>query len=131
MVSSQDPARRALGLKYIGKHRYHDAIDVCIYSLEDEDADVRAFAAWALDQLGNPETVPALIGALHDPNFGVRSNAGWALVHLARRLIPYVVVPDVIDILADSKDEQARQMAYLVLYHIGGPEANAAIERYW
>lgn len=131
MVSSPDPNQRSLGMKYIGKHRYHDALAVCISSLDDDNGDVRAFAAWALDQIGSPESIPALIDALWDDEFGVRSNAGWALVHMARRLLPNLVVPDVIDILRDSENEDARQMAYLILHHIGGETALEAIKLYW
>ena len=34
---------------------------------------------WALDVLGDPRAVPALLGALSDPAFEVRSNAGCCL----------------------------------------------------
>ena len=131
MISSPNPHERSLGMKYIGKHRYRQALDVCISSLDDEDDDVRAFAAWALDQIGSPDSIPALIDSLWDATFGVRSNAGWALVHMARRLTPHLVVPDIIDVLKDSQNQDARQMAYLILHHIGGDTAMEAIKLYW
>jgi len=130
MLEETNELKRALALKFIGKYRYLNLIDHCVESLEDPSAEVREFAAWALDQLGSPQTVPALLNALYDPVFGVRSNAGWALVHIARRTIPNIVVPDVIDVLQDT-DENAQQMAYLVLHHIGGETARAAIRHYW
>lgn len=132
LVINSDPAKRSLGFKYIGKHRYMDAIDFCLNALQhDEEEDVRASAAWALDQINSPDTVYDLIQALYDPCYSVRSNAGWGLVHIARRTIPQLVIPEIIDILAESTDEDARQMAYLVLHHIGGDEARRAISRYW
>ncbi len=131
MVSSSNADERALGLRYIGKHRYRTALDVCILSLADEHNDVRAWAAWALDQLGSPETIPDLVAVLKDPEFGVRSNAGWALVHLARRWSDALVVPLLVDILEESTNDDARQMAYLVLHHIGGEDARRAMNDYW
>jgi HEAT repeat protein len=131
MMSSPDATQRALGVKYIGKHRYRQAIDVCIASLSDENDEVRAFSAWALDRIGDPETIPALIDALEDDTFGVRSNAGWALVHMARRLVAQLVIPDVVDVLRYSDNADARQMAYLVLHHIGGEDARNAMKLYW
>lgn len=130
LLESRVAHERALGLKLIGKMRYYSMSDICIQFLEDRSREVREFAAWALDQIASPEAVPYLIRALHDPAFGVRSNAGWALIHIAHRTLPNVVVPDVIDVL-QGPDENAQQMAYLVLHHIGGETARAAIRRYW
>ncbi|GAB4309561.1 MAG: hypothetical protein Kow00117_02940 [Phototrophicales bacterium] len=132
LVIHADPAKRSLGFKYIGKHRYTDALEFCLNALQhDDDDDVRASAAWALDQINSPDTVYDLIQALYDPCFSVRSNASWALIHIARRTIPQLVIPEIIDILAESTDEDARQMAYMILHHIGGKDARNAINRYW
>lgn len=131
LLESRSAAERGLGLALVGKIRCYDAIGHCVMLLRDRDSDVRERAAWALDQLCSPQTVPALIEAMTDTSFGVRSNAGWALVHIAQRTIPELVVPDVIDVLSDSRNEDARQMAYLVLQYIGGDAAQAAIEQYW
>ncbi|NJL57422.1 HEAT repeat domain-containing protein [bacterium] len=133
MLDSTNPRERTLALTYIGKQRLYNALEACVASLKDDDDETRAMAAWALDRMGIPASaaVPALLDALRDPVFGVRSNAGWALVHLARRTLPHVVVPDVIDVLRDSDSPDARQMAYLVLHNIGGEDAHEAIARYW
>jgi HEAT repeat protein len=123
---------RRVGAVMIGKARFHDMSDALTEILAtDRDAEVRAMAAWSLDLLGNVEAVPALIDALYDEAFGVRSNAGWALVHLAERLLPQVVLPDVIDVLKDKKHFHARQMAFLVLSHIDDDEARRAIKQHW
>jgi HEAT repeat protein len=130
LSASTSPQDRALAMKIIGKYRHLGMIDYCFIAIKDMNKEVREFAAWALDRLSSPDAVPALLFAMYDPVFGVRSNAGWALVNIARRTLPQVVVPDVIDVL-ESENEDAQQMAYLVLHHIGGTEAQAAIRRYW
>lgn len=116
----------------IGKSRVYELIHATIKILEsDDDDDVRAMTAWALDQLGSPDTVPALTKAMYDSSFGVRSNVGWALVHIGRRVFPNLVVPDVIEILKDTSNYDARQMAYLILTRIGGDTSAQAIDTYW
>jgi hypothetical protein len=131
LLESPEARKRGLGLTLVGKMLCYAALEHTMAALHEEDVELRERAAWALDQLCSPVSVPALIEALNDPVFGVRSNAGWALVHLAQRTIANVVVPDVIDVLAGSQNEDARQMAFLVLHHIGGEEATDAIRRYW
>lgn len=131
LLESRSASERGTGLALAGKTRCFDVTGHCVMLLRDHDPDVRERAAWALDQLCSPQTVPALIEALTDEAFGVRSNAGWALVHMAQRNIPELVVPDVIDVLSDSHNDDARQMAYLVLHHIGGDAAQDAIKKYW
>ncbi|GAB4526428.1 MAG: hypothetical protein OHK0046_43200 [Anaerolineae bacterium] len=131
LLRSANPHERALGHRFIGKTWCYAAAEHSITALRDAHEDVRASAAWALDQLGTPVAVPALLEALHDSVFSVRSNAGWALVHLAQRMMAELVVPDVIEVLSESDSYEARHMAYLVLYHIGGESAEDAIKRYW
>jgi HEAT repeat protein len=130
-LNSSNSRDQVVALVTIGQERRYSAIPQVVATLKDRHHEVRAMAAWALDLLRSPETVPALIEALHDPVFEVRSNAGWALVHLAQRVFPNLVLPDVIDVLKDDDNEDARQMAYLVLLHVGGAEAEDAINQYW
>jgi HEAT repeat protein len=130
-LNSIDPQDRLLAVATIGRERLHSGIRHVEASLHDQDEDVRAMAMWALDLFGSPMTIPVLLRALHDPCFDVRSNAGWALVHLAQRMIPNLVLPEVIDILRADDNQDARQMAYLVLARIGGEEAELAIRQYW
>ncbi len=131
LLQSPKPRERALALTFAGKQHCYAMRVRCIDALDDPNNDVRAMAAWALDRLASPETVPALLHALNDTTFGVRSNAGWALVHIAQRIMPEVVVPDVVEILRSADNEDARQMAFLILHHIGGQIADEAINRYW
>jgi len=130
-LHSSDPHDRVLAVVTIGRERMHPATRFVEAALNDADCDVRAMAMWSLDLLGSPATIPVLLRALHDPMFDVRSNAGWALVHLAKRIFPGLVLPDVIEILRDDTNNDARQMAYLVLSRIGGTEAEEAIRLYW
>jgi len=130
-LHSPDPHDRVLAVVTIGRERLHPAVRYVESALNDPDAEVRAMAMWSLDLLGSPTTIPVLLRALHDTAFDVRSNAGWALVHLAKRMFPGLVLPDVIEILRDDDDYDARQMAYLVLARIGGDVAQEAIRLYW
>lgn len=131
LARSDNPYERALSHRFIGKYFCYAALEHSITGLKDSNSDVRASAAWALDRLGSPAAVPALIEALDDDEFGVRSNAGWALVHLAQHMMPELVIADVVDVLIHSDSYDARHMAYMVLYHIGGEAAEEAIKRYW
>jgi HEAT repeat protein len=131
-MKSQSPDERRVAMVMIGKARRHELLDKVISTMQnDVDNEVRAMAAWALDLLGNVEAIPALVDAMYDRTFGVRSNAGWALVHLAQRVMPQLVLPDVIDVLQDKDHEYAREMAYLVLSNINDLDARRAIEQYW
>jgi HEAT repeat protein len=129
-LGSRDPHKRAVALAVAGRLRLHTLIDKMIFALEDDNEEVRATAAWALDLVGSPVIVPALVKALYDRSFTVRSNAGWALVHLGQRMIGQLVVPDVIEVLRDHAFPEAQQMAYLVLSRIGGKDAEEAINHY-
>lgn len=130
-LKSSNPQERAIGLMLVGREHLYKALGQAVRLLNDSDAEVRGTAAWALDQLSSPVSVPALIETLYDPVFSVRSNAGWALVHIAKNTLPQVVVPDVVDVLRDEFNDDARQMAYLVLFHIGDETSQEAIRLYW
>jgi HEAT repeat protein len=130
-LHSADPHDRVLAVVTIGRERIHSAVRHVEGALNDLDGEVRAMAMWSLDLLGSPATIPVLLRALRDPAFDVRSNAGWALVHLAQRILPALVLPDVIEVLREEENPDARQMAYLVLSRIGGDEAYEAIRLYW
>jgi hypothetical protein len=131
-IRSDNPEERRLGLVLVGKQQEYALLPwASRLLLVDEDENIRALAAWALDKLGSPVTVPALIEALYDPAFDVRSKAGWALVHIAERTIPLVVVPDVVEVLCNKLNADARQMAYLVLHSIGDELSQQAIEMFW
>ncbi len=125
-LRSPDPDVRRLALFLAGREGLVEAKSRAVnLMLTDEEPDVRAAAAWALDQFSHPATIPALVDALADPVFDIRSNAGWALVRMGEM----AVEPTIAALRQGTKD--ARQMAYLVLVRIGGRAANDAIDRYW
>ena len=55
-----------------------------IQALQDQDADVRGNASFALGKIGEGavDAVSALIPLLQDEHAGVRSNTAWALVQI-------------------------------------------------
>ena len=131
LLSSPSPEERRMALITLGKLRYHRLVARVMSILqEDHDTEVRAMAAWTLDILSTPEAVPSLVQAMYDNDFGVRSNAGWALVHLASRMYPPMLLPEVIDVLYDQAHPDAQQMAYLVLKRIDHEDARRAIRDY-
>ena len=131
LLRSEVSSRQVVGLILVGKTYLYKAIPHVVRLLTSNNEDVRITAAWTLDQLASPMTVPALLNALRDPVFSVQSNAAWALVSIAKAMVPQVVVPDVVEILREETDEPAGQMAFLVLYHIDDDYAREAIELYW
>ncbi len=131
LLRSEVSSRQVVGLILVGKTYLYKAIPHVVRLLTSNNEDVRITAAWTLDQLVSPMTVPALLNALRDPVFSVQSNAAWALVSIAKATVPQVVVPDVVEILREETDEPAGQMAFLVLYHIDDDYAREAIELYW
>lgn len=130
-LRSDNPDERRVAAVMIGKARHHDYTGALVDLLRDDsNAEVRAMAAFALDLLSSVDAVPALIGAMYDTSFDVRSNAGWALVNLARRVMPLLVLPDVIEVLEDEGSPHAQQMACLVLTRIPHDAARAALDAY-
>jgi len=125
-LKSADPKVRTMTLTLIQSKKLTETVDNVIDAMNDPDKEVRARAAWVLDQLSDPKAMHVLIKAMYDQDGLVRSNAGWALVHLGA-----AVVPDVTKVLRDNGNEQAREMAYLVLSHIATKEARDAINKYW
>ncbi len=130
-----DAEVRRTTLFLVGKNRLLSATPVAMsLMLCDTTPEVRATAAWALDQLNNVEAASALVAALEDPAYDVRSNAGWGLVNLGRRRdspASRAVTEQVIAVLRDSTNWNAREMAYQVLLRLGGKDAQDAIDRYW
>lgn len=124
-LQSEDVERRKDALLLIGRAKVHEAVDHVIAALRDDNRDVRATAAWVLDQLNNPKAIPQLITAIGDPHFDVRSSAGWALVHLGADAIRPVR-----EVLMTSANSAAREMAQMILEHIDQPEAVAALREY-
>ena len=115
LLESDDAEDREKALTEIALRGYPEHFQRAIeLMLSDPVTDVRAKAAWALDNLNDPRALPALIEAIHDHSFSVRSPAGWALVHLGE----YLVRADMERIHRESDNQGAREMALLVLQNL-------------
>lgn len=115
LLTSEDAEDRAKALAKIAVHGYPQHLeDVIKLMLSDPVTDVRAKAAWALDNLNDSRALPALLEAIHDPSFDVRSPAGWALVHLGEDLVR----AEMERIHRESANAGAKEMALLVLRNL-------------
>lgn len=110
---AQTAERRYLAFR-VGRYRERGRLPLLLQLIKDPDDDVRAAAAWGLDQLGEQSTLPALINALYDPCFQVRSCAGWGLAHMGESAIEPVA-----NVLATTRNPDTRDMAHMVMLHLG------------
>ena len=90
-------------------------------ALQGETWAVRRAAAEALEKIGDPQAIPALIEALKDEDRDVRRTAAWALGQIGPP-----AVPALIQALRDEKWE-VRQAAAEALEKIGDPQATPAL----
>ncbi|MBZ0317479.1 MAG: toll/interleukin-1 receptor domain-containing protein [Anaerolineae bacterium] len=125
-VKASNKNVRLSTLLLIGNRRLGEAFEVVLEALSDPDHEIRATAAWTLDQLHDSRATDALVNAMFDVDFGVRSNAGWALVHLGEEIVPKLATA----LQHLRQNDDVREMAYQVLSRIGGPDAKKAIEQY-
>lgn len=126
-LGSDDAEERLFALVYIARLNVQQAlVDVTFTLAYDADHEVRSTAAWALDLLGNPAAIPALVRALEDDDYHVRSTAGWALSHMGDYAIPHVV-----HLLRTNNNVDARNMAYQILSRSDVVAAQDAINTYW
>jgi len=93
----------------------HTAMQL-IEALKDSDPSRRAYVVYALYQIQNPISIPALIEALHDENYFVRRTAAMTLGELgdARAVLP---------LMAAMRDRQVRLAAAEALGRIGDARA--------
>ncbi len=111
---SPDAARRLKAITRVASEKdssYLERLGDILRS--DSDSQIRARAAWALDNICDVRAKSVLLEALTDVDWNVRSNAGWALVHLGAN-----VKVDVRKIATQSQNRGAREMAHLVLERI-------------
>jgi HEAT repeat protein len=104
----------ALALTKIGA----PAIEPLLDSLDDDDADVRLEASWALGQIGDTRAVVPLVEALRDEDWYVRKQASLALCNMKS---PESTVP-LVQALRDE-DWFVRQQAARILGAIGDARA--------
>ncbi len=76
MLSNEDPALRQLALeKLIPFKDNQEALDIIIKSLQDNDKDVRSYAADILGDINDRQALIALTHALEDSSWEVRNSA--------------------------------------------------------
>jgi len=100
-----------LDIAALGLTQHFDGVVRCL--LSDQSDLVRQRAAWVLDNLNDRRAILTLLQAIHDPSWGVRSAAGRGLVHLGE-----IARPEIEGIFVDSKNEDAREMAQLMLQRL-------------
>lgn len=112
-LRSDDPRTQILATRRCARLKPMALLDALLALGESPDAEVRAAAYWAIDQMRVATAIPRLVRALHDPDFVARSNAGWALVNLGE-----AVITPVNAVAALSRNADAREMAWLVLERV-------------
>ncbi|MCA9549680.1 MAG: HEAT repeat domain-containing protein [Myxococcales bacterium] len=117
---NETPLTRALRAGRAGRR---EETQWLIGQLEAADPELRRTAAWALDRARDPRALEALVEALGDPTFEVRSAAGWALVHLGD-----IVAPRMLTLMSTTTCEDTREMASLVLLHLGRPPGWSVVD---
>ena len=94
----------------------------------DESGGVRLEVAEALLNLGEPleNILPALRDGLHNPNFSERERMWFAIPLLNHGELHHTILPGVVDVLDNSKDNTARVEALEVLTVMGIAAQSAA-----
>lgn len=118
-----DPAVRSAAAKLLGARHCNQATEALISTLDDDAAPVQRTAAAALQQIGDPAAVGALVRALRSHDGFVRERAREALVAFGHRAVAALT-----ELLADP-DDRVRWEAAKALSQIGDPAAAPALVR--
>ena len=122
-LTSGEPRTQILAARRSARANDRELVDAMLPLGDSDDAEVRAAAYWAIDQLRVEAAIPRLVEALGDEDFFARSNAGWALVHLGPTVVPAVEV-----VATRGASADAREMALLVLERVPqAPSPHGAI----
>lgn len=92
-------------------------------ALQDGDGATRATVVWALGDIGDPNTIDALLGALGDSDPGIRELAAWSIGNCEPERAP----PALVSALSDS-DPDVRLSVAWALYEIEDASAGSAID---
>ena len=112
-LASGDARRQILAARRSAHANERELLGALLALGDSHDAEVRAAAYWAIDQLRVEAAIPKLLEALGDPDFFARSNAGWALVNLGAPVVSRVEA-----VALGSANPDAREMALLVLERV-------------
>ena len=150
-VGTTDRQLREYVIAALGSLKAAQAVAPLGRVLADRTLDRRYVAAWALGEIGRPEGISALIGALDDPNGEVRRYATRALIKLNRpavepliahlrtasgesaagaiRALGDIADPAALDVLLRHAAGAQRSDAFLALGKLRDPRAEATLIR--
>jgi len=116
VILDRDPDVRAMAARSFLGIPSKKAVESLILSLEQDPYEAaRSNAAWALGEIGDKSSVPALRKALSDPDTNVRLKAASAVL----KMKPKEAVPELIQLLGD-KSPMVRERALDALKAITG-----------
>jgi HEAT repeat protein len=125
LAHASEPLERAHAAALLGRDEQAKlAVPHLLAALTDPDRTVRADAAQALGQIGDPQAVAPLIAIIEDrdEDWGVRTKAAEALGKLRDRRATGPLVAALADMVS-----HVRLMAAVALGEIGDPAAEAAL----
>ncbi len=119
--------RAAFELSTLGQNAESAVPKLTELLASDPDKGVRSFAAIALGNIGGKaaDASSELINALFDNDEDVRTLITWTLGSIGRE-IPEMIVPGLIDVVADKSNGEVRENAIWALAEIG-PAATKAL----
>jgi HEAT repeat protein len=148
-VGTDDRIRREHVVAALGNLKAKKAAEPIADILGDADLQRRYVAAWALGEIGDPATVPALVKALDDNDGEVRRHAVRALIRFGGAAVPPLVAylpgatprggtgavralgdigdPRAVEPLLAQVNGPVRQEVFLALGKLKDPRAEAAL----
>lgn len=148
-VGTPDRQQREYVVAALGSLKAAQAVAAIGKVLADRTLERRYVAAWALGEIGSPDGVVFLIGALDDPNSEVRRYATRALIKINRpavgplvthlrtasgesaagaiRALGDIADPAALDVLLAHATGSQRSEAYLALGKLRDPRAGAVL----
>jgi HEAT repeat protein len=148
-VGSADRQQREYVIAALGTLKAAQAVVPIGRVLADAKLERRYVAAWALGEIGSPDGISFLIGALGDPNLEVRRYATRALIKLNRAAVAPLVAhlgtssgesaagairalgdiadPVALDVLLRQTTGTQRAEAFLALGKLRDPRAEAVL----
>ncbi len=119
-LMDEDPHVRVFTINSIvDNSKRESAVDAVINSLLDDNAEVRARAAWALGKIQSKSAIESLIQSLNDDDYNVRKNS-------LRSLGELVAIDSIQNILTKLEDKhwEVRNEAAVVLEYLGWVPGN-------
>ena len=119
-LKSNNVEARANAARRLGERHEASAIPLLVARLrEDEQATVRAAAAYALGEFAASAPVEPLLGALADESEHVRAAAAWALGQMGQQLPEKALLPLFAAVYNEEEDTYVRMSAVTALGNAG------------